>query len=80
MIIEEESRWNFTYVLPGLVPPGSPLRLVIPSALQMGWNESPAYFCVAMETTQDVAQAWIDGGNSLPFHRMEPLMKPGHNP
>lgn len=42
MIVEEESRWSFAYVLPG--PVDAPIRLVIPSALQMGWNKSPAYF------------------------------------
>jgi hypothetical protein len=54
MVVEKDSRWNFAYVLPGR--PGSPLRLMIPSALQMGWNESPAYFCTATETTRDIAQ------------------------
>jgi hypothetical protein len=45
MIVEESSRYNFTYVLPG--PPDVPIQLVILSALQMGWEESPAYFCAA---------------------------------
>jgi hypothetical protein len=30
-------------------PPGSQFRIVVPSALQMGWKESPPYFCAAME-------------------------------
>jgi hypothetical protein len=74
MIVEESSRWNFAYVLPG--PPGAPIQLVIPSALQMGWNESPAYFCSATETARDVAQAWIDRKTELPPHPMEPDTKP----
>jgi hypothetical protein len=74
MIVEERSRWNFAYVLPGL--PGAPTRLVIPSALQMGWNESPAYFCAATETARDVAQHWIDGDKALPAHPMEPDTEP----
>ncbi len=74
MIVEESSRWNFAYVLPG--PPGAPTQLVIPSALQMGWNESPAYFCSATETARDVAQAWIDQKTELPTHPMEPDTHP----
>ena len=64
---------NIRYVLPG--PPGAPTQLVIPSALQMGWNESPAYFCFATETAR-VAQAWINQKTELPAHPMEPDTKP----
>jgi hypothetical protein len=70
MIVEKKSRWNFAYVLPA-GRPGRPLRLVIPKALQMGWNESPAYFCAATETTRDIAQTWID--EEKPVHVMEPV-------
>jgi hypothetical protein len=78
MIVEESSRWNFAYVLPG--PPGAPARLVIPSALQMDWNESPAYFCSATETARDVAQAWTDQETDLPVHPMEPDTLPAAPP
>jgi hypothetical protein len=74
MIVEHESRWNFAYVMPS--PPGTPIRLVIPSALQMGWNESPAYFCCATETIRDVAQSWIDTGTHKPIHPMETFTAP----
>jgi hypothetical protein len=74
MIVEEESRYNFAYVMPG--PPGAPTRLVIPSALQMGWSESPAYFCTATETAHDIGQAWIDQSTSLLAHPMEPFTVP----
>jgi hypothetical protein len=40
--------WKFAYVLPQ--PHGEPVCLVVPDSLQMGWVESPAYFCVASET------------------------------
>jgi hypothetical protein len=78
MIVEKSSRWNFAYVLPG--PPGAPTHLVIPSALQMGWNESPAYFCAATETARDIAQAWIDQDTELPEHPMEPDTRPALPP
>jgi hypothetical protein len=32
--------------------------VVEPSALQMGWNESPAFFCATTETVRDVSQMW----------------------
>eukprot|EP00978_Attheya_sp_CCMP212_P010169 scaffold24432_cov29-Attheya_sp.AAC.1 len=51
MVVEAEDAWNFAYVLPD--PPGSPIRLVVPHALQMGWTQSPAFFCSATETTRD---------------------------
>jgi hypothetical protein len=31
--------WNFAYVLPQ--PPGEPIKIVVPTSLQMGWVESP---------------------------------------
>jgi hypothetical protein len=74
MIVDPDERWNFVYVMPSL--PGQPVRLVIPSALQMGWNESPAYFCATTETARNVAQSWIDDDVPLPVHPMEPLTKP----
>jgi hypothetical protein len=51
----EGQEWNFCYVKPQEL--GEPVRLVVPNSLQMGWVESPAYFCVASETARDVA-AW----------------------
>ena len=74
MVVGGGSCYNFAYVLPG--PPGAPTQLVIPSALQMGWNESPAYFCAATETTRDISQAWIDQDTALPPHPMEPFTIP----
>ena len=45
--------WNFAYVWPQ--PEGEPIRLIVPTSLQMGWIESPPYFCAASETARDVA-------------------------
>jgi hypothetical protein len=39
MDCREGEEWNFAYVLPQ--PEGEPIRLVIPTSLQMGWVESP---------------------------------------
>jgi hypothetical protein len=50
--------WNFTYVLPQ--PPGEPVQLVVLTLLQIGWVESPPYFCVATKTAQDIATEYIE--------------------
>jgi hypothetical protein len=74
MVVEPDARWNFAYVMPSA--DGQPIRLVIPRALQMGWNESPAYFCATMETARDVAQCWIDSDARLAEHPMESFTTP----
>jgi hypothetical protein len=74
MLVAPESRWNFASVMP--MAPGIPTHLVIPSALQMGWNKSPAYFCATTETVHDVAQTWIDAGTRQPWHPMESFTTP----
>ena len=58
LVCEEGQEWNFAYVLPQ--PSGEPIRLVIPTSLQMGWIESPPYFCAASETGRDVAQRYAE--------------------
>jgi len=42
MDCREGKEWNFAYVLPQ--PEGEPIRLVIPTSLQMGWVESISVF------------------------------------
>ena len=55
---EDGEEWNFAFVLPQ--PEGEPAKLVIPTSLQMGWVESPGYFCAASETGRDVAQSYAE--------------------
>jgi hypothetical protein len=74
MLVHEADKWNFAYALPGTV--GDPIRLIIPHALQMGWTESPGYFCAATETGRDIMQALIDGGTRLPPHVFDSYMEP----
>jgi hypothetical protein len=74
MLVEPEAQFNFAFVTPSA--PGIPTHLVVPSALQMGWNESPAYFCTMTEMVRDVAQAWINKGTHKPWHEMEVFTKP----
>ena len=63
MVVAEEYTWNFAYILP--LADNSLLdlhntELVVPDALQMGWCESPPFFCTASETAQDVIQELMD--------------------
>jgi hypothetical protein len=74
MLVEALGAWNFCYVMPD--PPGSPIRIVVPSALQMGWAESPAYFCVATETACDIIQGLVSAQVELPRHCLEKYMHP----
>jgi hypothetical protein len=55
---QQGEEWNFAYVLPQ--EEGQPIRLVVPTSLQMGWVESPPYFCAASETARDVAMQYAE--------------------
>ncbi len=66
----EGEEWNFAYVMPR--DEGLPIQLVVPTSLQMGWIESPPYFCAASETARDVGAHYIDGRvGQLPPHKFE---------
>ena len=68
----EGEEWNFAYVLPAAE--GTPTRLVVPTSLQMGWIESPPYFCAASETARDVAAQYIETQvGSLTSHKFEAM-------
>ena len=59
---------EYSYVLPQ--HPGEPIYLVVPTSLQMGWVESPPFFCVASETARGVAQDyWETKLGTLPPHK-----------
>ena len=63
--------WNFTYVLPNPTEPST--KLVVPNSLQMGWFESPPYFCVALETGRDIAEWYTETPvGTLPPHKFLP--------
>ena len=65
---EEGAEWNFAYVLPQ--EEGKPVKLIIPTSLQMGWIESPPYFCAASETGRDVAHQYAESPvGSLENHK-----------
>ena len=73
---EAGQEWNFSYVMPQ--PPGEPVRLVVPTSLQMGWIESPPYFCAASETARDVAVQYAETEvGSLPVHKFAEFTRGG---
>jgi hypothetical protein len=74
MLVQEDEQLNFAYVMPD--PPGFPIRIVVPAALQMGWAESPAYFCTATETARDIIQGLVAAEVELPPHCLEEYMRP----
>jgi hypothetical protein len=78
MLVKDDAKWNFAYVMPD--PPGSPVRLVVPPALQMGWAESPACFCAAIETGCDTIHKSVATNEQLPPHVFESYMHPAQAP
>ncbi len=73
LVIQEADCFNFAYVLPQAG--GEPIRLAIPAAVQMGWVESPEFFCAATELARDQTQHFVDNGIPLPKDPVEDLMK-----
>ena len=70
MACKAKEEWNFAYVLPQ--EQNEPTMLVIPTSLQMGWVESPPYFCTATETARDIASDYCDTPiGSLPPHKFD---------
>jgi hypothetical protein len=66
----EGEEWNFAYVLPQ--EDGKPITLIVPTSLQMGWVESPPYFCAATETSRDISTEYIETlVNSIPRHKFK---------
>jgi len=71
------AEYNFSYVL--LQSPGNPCLLVVPTSLQMGWVESPSFFCAASETARDVAQDYCETElGTLPPHKFTNYVTGNH--
>jgi hypothetical protein len=69
MRVRQEDSWNFAFVLPRLTA-DEPIQLVVPFALQMGWQSSPPYFDAATETARDLADQY-SMNPELPPHPLE---------
>jgi hypothetical protein len=67
---QKGEEWNFYYVWPQA--PGAPTQLIVLTSLQMGWLESPPYFCAASETAHDVVVEYNEATiRSLPRHKFD---------
>ena len=73
LIVHGTDCYNFAYVLPQAA--GEPTRIVVPSAVQMGWVESPSLFCTVTESARDLAQHFVDNKVELPYDPVEESMK-----
>jgi hypothetical protein len=73
LVVRNADSFNFAYVLPQL--PGQPIKIVVPSALQMGWVESPSYFCAVTEFARDITQRLINSNTTIQPHPIEKQMK-----
>jgi hypothetical protein len=74
MVIPEDEEWNFAYVLPK-ASPDKETYLVIPSSLQMGWCDSPAFFCAESKTARDVTEELAaEPVGYLPTHPLEGML------
>ena len=78
LIVKGDDCYNFAYVLPQ--KPGEPTRIVVPSAVQMGWVESPPYFCAVTETARDLTEFHIQNRTLLPANPIEQQMDVQHVP
>ena len=76
LVVSETDAWNFCYALP--LPSSEThiddTQIVIPTSLQMGWCESPPFFCAATETARDVIQALFKHLDNIPPHPLEHYM------
>ena len=77
-MVQEKDSFNFAYVLPQ--HSGQPVRIVVPSAVQMGWVESPPLFCAVTETARDLTQYLVDNAVDLPPLPLEDKISVEHVP
>ena len=80
MAVNNKDAWNFCHVLPSYPKPCSTddIQLVVPNSLQMGWCESPPFFCAGSETARDIIESLPPGGLGLPQHPLKDSMLPQH--
>ena len=75
LLDNNKDAWNFCYVLPQTQTSTSidDKLLVVPNCLQMGWCESPPFFCAASETAWDAIEMLLAEA-TLSQHQFEEIM------
>ena len=74
--VSDESAWNFCYAMPNSSSNKDDLdniQIIVPNSLQMGWCESPPFFCAVTETARDVMEHLLLQ-EKLPHHKFEDIM------
>ena len=58
MSVDDVDAWNFCYVLPSLKERTllDDIEIVVPNRMQMGWGESPPFFCSGSKTARDLME------------------------
>ena len=69
LVVREADSYNFAYVLPQ--HDGELIQIVVPSAVQMGWVESPPLFCAVTKSASHITQHLIDNRVCLPAHPLK---------
>ncbi len=69
LVVQEADSYNFAYILPQ--QDGELIRIVVPSAVQMGWAESLPLFCAVTKLARDLTQHLVDNRVCLPAHPIE---------
>ena len=84
LAVSDADAWNFCYVLPSLhqMDDIDEIEIVVPNSLQMGWCESPPFFCASSETARDVIDNFAKSDQLLLPHPFENMMLPteAHEP
>ena len=70
----KDQKWNFAYVMPD--KEGERTRIVVTSALQMGWLQSPTFFCTATEAAKEVMMRARATNKKSGLSHMEYFMEP----
>ena len=82
MVVNQKDAWNFCYVLPSTKNNQQTIdntEIVVPHALQMGWAESPPFFCAATETARDIIQDLATTSTNLLDHPLQEYLMPKEN-
>jgi hypothetical protein len=70
---QDGEEYNFAYLLPHTpITPEKDWLIVVPTSLQMGWIESPGFFCAATETSRDIIDVYANTPlGALPEQKLE---------
>ena len=79
LVVSHLQAWNLFYVIPATDDWQASLgetEIVLPTGLQMGWCESPQFFCEGSETARDRISDLVKGNTTPPRNKFENIMIP----